>query len=82
MLRSCLLIAALTLAGCASCPTPSTLPSKPPPLDSALAAPCTVPDAPAVADYDLWQDWVMKDLLGAMGECAARHRKTVEAWPG
>lgn len=33
-------------------------PSKPPPLDSALAAPCAVPDAPDVADYDVWQDWM------------------------
>lgn len=57
------------------------LPSKPPPLDSVLAAPCRVPDAPAVADYDVWQEWVMKDLLGALGECAARHRKAVESWP-
>lgn len=58
------------------------LPNKPPPLDSALAAPCVVPDAPAAPDYDAWQDWVMGPVLGALGDCAARHRKTVEAWPG
>lgn len=56
-------------------------PSKPPPLDSALAAPCRIPDAPASADYDAWQEWVMADVLKALGECAAKHRKTVEAWP-
>ena len=31
--------------------------------------------------YDTWQEWVMKGLLGARVESAARHRKTVEAWP-
>lgn len=76
-----LLIAVLTISGCASCPTPSKQPSKPPPLDSALAQPCRIPDAPDVADYDIWQNWAMKDVLGALGECAAKHRKTVEAWP-
>ena len=69
------------ISGCASCPTPSTRPSKPPPLDSALAAPCRIPDAPAAADYDAWQEWVMGDVLKALGECAAKHRKIVEAWP-
>ncbi|WP_416046732.1 hypothetical protein [Cupriavidus basilensis] len=49
--------------------------------DSALAAPCVVPDAPAVADYDAWQEWVMGPVLGALGDCAARHWATVEAWP-
>lgn len=33
------------------------------------------------ADYDAWQEWVMGDVLKALGECAAKHRKTVEAWP-
>jgi len=59
---------------------PSTLPSKPPPLDSALAAPCEVPDAPAAADYDVWQDWMVM-VLGVLGDCATKHRKIVEAWP-
>ncbi|WP_428852759.1 hypothetical protein [Imbroritus primus] len=58
----------------------SPRPSRPPPLDSALAAPCVVPDAPEAADYDVWQDWIAK-VLGALGDCAARHRKVVEAWP-
>jgi hypothetical protein len=40
-----------------------------------------VPDVPGVANYDVWQEWVVKDLLGALGECAAKHMKTVEAWP-
>jgi len=39
-----------------------------------------VPDAPATADYDVWQDW-MVTVLASLGDCAARHRKTVEAWP-
>ena len=75
----CLLIAALTISGCASCPTPSTLPNALPPLDSGLAAPCVVPDAPTDADYDVWQDW-MTVVLAALGDCAARHRKAVELW--
>jgi hypothetical protein len=33
-------------------------------------------------DYDEWQNWVQDVLLRAYGECAARHRMTVEAWPG
>lgn len=53
-----------------------------PPLDSALATPCRIPDAPAAPDYDAWQERVMREVLGALGECAAKHRKTVEAWPG
>jgi len=78
----CLLTVALMIFGCASSPTPLVLPSKPPPLDSALAAPCVVPDAPALADYDVWLAWVAGPVLGALGDCAARHRKTVQAWPG
>ena len=39
-----------------------------------------VPDAPA-ADYDAWQAWMMGPVLRALGDCATRHRKTVEAWP-
>lgn len=76
----CLLIVALMISGCASCPTPSTLPSEPLPLDSALAADCVVPDAPTVASYDVWQEWITV-VLASLGDCAARHRKTVEAWP-
>lgn len=38
-----------------------------------------------VADYDAWQEWVMGPVLGAVlgaqGDCTARHRATVEAWP-
>lgn len=77
----CLLTAGLMSAGCACSPTPSTLPSKPPPLDSTLAVSCEVPDVPVAADYDAWQAWVMGPVLGALGDCAARHRKTVGAWP-
>ncbi|AHB08565.1 hypothetical protein U875_16360 [Pandoraea pnomenusa 3kgm] len=73
-------IAVLTLAGCAVSPKPLPLPSKPQ-LDSALAASCSIPDAPTAADYDVWQEWVERDLLGALVDCAIRHSKTVAAWP-
>jgi len=36
---------------------------------------------PAAADYDVWQAWAI-DLLRQYAECAARHAKTVQAWPG
>ncbi|VVG70957.1 hypothetical protein PAP18089_01929 [Pandoraea apista] len=75
-----LLIAALMLAGCAASPKPLPLPSKPQ-LDSSLAAQCAIPDAPVVADYDVWQAWVQNDLMGALVDCAIRHSKTVAAWP-
>jgi len=35
------------------------------------------PDAP---DYDVWQLWAI-DLLRQYADCAARHAKTVQAWP-
>lgn len=75
-------IAALMLSGCASCPAPSTPPALPLPLDSALAAPCRIPDAPTMADYDAWQGWMMREVLGALADCAARHARTVAVWPG
>jgi len=31
-------------------------------------------------DFDAWQAWVI-DLLRQYAECAARHVKTVQAWP-
>jgi hypothetical protein len=55
-------------------------PSKVPPLDSALAAPCEIPVAPEALDFDVWQVW-MVDVLQKFGECGARHRATVAAWP-
>ncbi|VVE59138.1 hypothetical protein PHO31112_05428 [Pandoraea horticolens] len=51
-----LLIAALTLAGCAASPKLLPPQSKPQ-LDSALAAVCEIPDEPGAADYDVWQAW-------------------------
>lgn len=75
-----LLIAALTLSGCATSTLPSTPPTRPPPLDSALAAPCPAVPKPESPDYDVWQAWAL-DLLRQYAECAARHAKTVQAWP-
>jgi hypothetical protein len=63
-------------------PAPSTPPAPQyPALDSALAAPCLLPDAPAVADYDVWQEWIEQKLVPAFADCAIRHRQTVAAWP-
>jgi hypothetical protein len=45
-----------------------------------LAAPCPVVKRPAAPDYDVWQEW-MNELLGQYATCAARHAKTVQAWP-
>jgi hypothetical protein len=57
--------------------------SKPPTkasLDSALAAPCPAIERPGADDYDEWQAWAI-ELLRQYAECAARHAKTVQAWP-
>jgi len=35
---------------------------------------------PQMADYDAWEAWAI-DLTGQYGICAARHMKTVKAWP-
>ena len=80
MRNRCLLIAALTLTACATSTPQSTPPTKAS-LDSALAAPCPSVARPAAADYDVWQAWAI-DLLRQYAECAARHAKTVQAWPG
>lgn len=56
-------------------------PSKVPPLDSYLAAPCDdIPEFPG-GDYDAWQLWVQEKLIPAYTNCAIRHAKTVKAWP-
>lgn len=73
------LIAALILSGCATSTPQSTPPTKAS-LDSALAAPCPQVERPAADDYDAWQAWAI-DLLRQYAECAARHAKTVQAWP-
>ena len=57
--------------------------SKPPAkasLDSALAAPCPAVERPPADDYDAWQAWAI-ELLRQYAEGAARHAKTVKAWP-
>lgn len=59
---------------------PQSKPSTNPSLDSALAAPCPAVERPAAPDYDAWQEW-MNELLGQYATCAARHAKTVQAWP-
>ena len=79
MRNLCLLIAALMLSGCATSKPRSTPPTRPP-LDSALAAPCPAVEKPESPDYDVWQVWAI-NLLRQYAECAARHAKTVQAWP-
>ncbi|WP_147384077.1 hypothetical protein [Noviherbaspirillum sedimenti] len=46
-----------------------------------LTAPCATLTGPDALDYDVWQEWIVGTVLRAYGECAARHRKTVDAWP-
>jgi hypothetical protein len=58
---------------------PSTPPTRPP-LDSALAKACPALPKPEAADYDAWQDYTAT-VIGLYADCAARHRKTVQAWP-
>ena len=79
MRNLCLLIAALMLSGFATSTPQSTPPTKAS-LDSALAAPCPPVERPAAADFDAWQEWAI-GLLRQYAECAARHAKTVQAWP-
>lgn len=74
-----LLIAALILSGCATS-TPQSTPPTRSSLDSALAAPCPAIERPTADDYDAWQAWSI-ELLRQYAECAARHAKTVQAWP-
>jgi len=52
-----------------------------PPLASNLAEPCKILAVPESADYDQWQLWMQNIVLRAYGECAAKHRKIVQAWP-
>lgn len=77
----CLWIAALMMSGCGLSPTRLT-PQTQPLLDSKLAEPCPALTKPASSDYDVWQAWVQDEVLREYGDCAAKHRKTVEAWPG
>jgi hypothetical protein len=37
-------------------------------------------ERPGADDYDAWQAWAI-ELLRRYAECAARHAKTVQAWP-
>jgi hypothetical protein len=45
-----------------------------------LAAPCPAVERPGADDYDAWQVWSI-ELLSQYATCAARHAKTVQAWP-
>jgi hypothetical protein len=42
---------------------------------------CPTVERPGTDDYDTWQAWAI-DLFGQYDTCAARHAKTVQAWPG
>ena len=79
MRNLCLLAACLMLTACATSMPQSKPPTKAS-LDSALAAPCPEVARPAAADFDAWQEWAI-GLLRQYAECAARHAKTVQAWP-
>jgi hypothetical protein len=39
-----------------------------------------MPNAPEVAEYDVWQLWTI-ELIGKYADCSARHKKLVQAWP-
>lgn len=68
-----------SLAGCQTPPQASAVQRAP--LDTALAAPCRVPDAPlATADYDATDDWLIGAVLPALADCARRHAAVVRAW--
>lgn len=72
----CLLTACLTLTGCST----STPPSVRPELPANLTQPC--PD-PAELVTDSWDALAIAyvELVTDYGECAARHRAVVKAWP-
>ena len=80
MRNLCLLIVVPMTFACATS-NPPLKKSVKPLLDQTLAAPCPIPSAPDKLDYDVWQLWVENELLRALGDCAIRHNKTVEAWP-
>lgn len=80
MRRLCQWIVVLMLGGCASL-HPESTPRTTPPLDSRLAEHCAPLSKPQAADYDAWLDWLLDVVLPAYGDCAARHRETVAAWP-
>jgi len=42
--------------------------------------PCPEVPKPESPDYDVWQAWAL-GLLRQYADCAARHTKTVQAWP-
>lgn len=69
----------LILQGCAHLQAPSQ--RRIPPLDSSLARPCPVIPEFQGGDYDMFQAWVQDPVLRLYGECAARHKATVAAWP-
>lgn len=69
--------AVLILSGCASSKTPSMPPTVP--LDRSLAAECKRLPGPPEGDYDALVNW-MVEVTGMYGDCAGRHKKTVEAW--
>jgi len=72
----CLLAAVLTLSGCSTSMKPAAWPI----LPANLAQPC-----PPIAEVtsDSWDDFGRAYIALTMqyGECAARHRATIEAWP-
>lgn len=79
-MRRCWAISALiaVLAGCQAMPQPISAPRAP--LTPELAAPCTLPAPPDLADYDVTDRWMLA-VLDAWADCARRHRAVVEAWP-
>jgi hypothetical protein len=75
------LIVALALSACATSPKPPP-PLTRPLLDQYLANDCQpLGEVPARDDFDALLAWVTGDVLPKYGDCAIRHRQTVEAWP-
>ena len=75
----CLLIASLTMSGCASSPVQSTPPI--PQLNPALAAPCPDIPYPDKSDYDAWLSWITGTVLPLYSDCKLRQKAIVNQWP-
>lgn len=52
-----------------------------PPLEARLAEPCAQLPYPDEVDFDAWQAWLVDVVLRNYGDCAAKHREMVQAWP-
>jgi hypothetical protein len=76
----CPMIVVLMLTGCPASLKPPPLQTRPL-LDSALAQDCKPINVPNTMNIDEILTWIKFELFRDYGECAIRHKKTVEAWP-